>query len=147
MAERTERDVLHHLIEICRDGEQGFRAAANDVGDPALRSLFAELSAEWRRFGEALVPHLQRMGGREDGNGTNVGLLHRRWLMLKGLVSGHHDHAVVTEAERVEHAALNAYEEALNGTVPPTVRELIETQRDAIRDANDRIRATDMAHS
>ena len=28
MAERTEREVLHHLIEICKDGERGFRTAA-----------------------------------------------------------------------------------------------------------------------
>ena len=34
MAERTEREVLHHLIEICRDGERGFHAAADHVAAP-----------------------------------------------------------------------------------------------------------------
>jgi hypothetical protein len=52
----------------------------------------------------------------------------------------------VTEAERGEHAALNAYEEALNGMLPPTVTDLVEAQRDAIQDANERIRTVDTGH-
>ena len=40
MAERTERDALHHLIDICTDGERGFRAAAEAVSNPRLKALF-----------------------------------------------------------------------------------------------------------
>ena len=39
MADRTEREVLHHLIEICRDGERGFRAAAHHVTAPTVSDL------------------------------------------------------------------------------------------------------------
>lgn len=147
MAERTERDVLHHLIDICKDGERGFRAAADHVSDPALKSLFTDLATQRKRFAEDLLPHLQRLGGPPDAEGTSAGSLHRRWMLLKGLVPGDHDHHIVTEAERGEHAALGAYEEALNGMLPPTVSELIETQRDAMQEANDRIRAVDMGYS
>ena len=58
-----------------------------------------------------------------------------------------HDHAIVSEAERGEHAALNAYDEALHGMLPPTVTELIEAQQEAMHDAVDRIRAIDMGYS
>lgn len=147
MAERTERDVLHHLIDICRDGERGFRAAADHVGDPILKSLFMELATQRKRFADELLPHLQRLGGPPDAEGTNAGSLHRRWMLLKGLVPGRHDHHIVTEAERGEHAALDAYEEALNGLLPPTVSDVIEAQRDAVLHATDRIRAVDMGYA
>jgi uncharacterized protein (TIGR02284 family) len=142
MAERTEREVLHHLIDICKDGERGFRAAAEQVAAPVLKTLFADLAAQRKQFAAELGPHLQRLGGLADG-GTNAGTLHRGWMVLRGIVPGDHDHAIVTEAERGEHAALNAYKDALNGMLPPTVIDLVEEQRDAIRAANERIRTVD----
>ena len=142
MAERTEREVLHHLIEICKDGERGFRTAAEQVSAPVLKTLFADLAAQRRQFAAELGPHLQRLGGLADG-GTNAGTLHRGWMVLRGIVPGDYDHAIVTEAERGEHAALNAYKDALNGMLPPTVIDLVEEQRDAIRAANERIRTVD----
>jgi uncharacterized protein (TIGR02284 family) len=147
MAERSERDVLHHLIDLCRDGERGFRAAANHVIDPTLKSLFAELAAERQRFAEALQPHLQRLGGLPDADGTSAGTLHRQWMALKGYAPGNHDHHIVAEAERGEQVALDAYEDALNGMLPPTVMETVEMQRDAILKAVERIRTVDMGYS
>lgn len=147
MAERTEREVLHHLIEVCEDGERGFLAAADHVSAPGLKSLFTELAAERARFATDLVPHLQRLGGRTDHGGSGAGTLHRGWIGLKSLVPGHTDHAIVTEAERGEQAALDAYEEALSGMLPPTATTLIEAQREAMQKANDRIRSIDMGYS
>lgn len=147
MADRSERDVLHHLIDICKDGERGFRAAADHVSDPTLKSLFTELAEQRKRFAEELLPHLQRLGGPPDAEGTHAGSLHRGWMLLKGLAPGRHDHHIVTEAERGEHAAVKAYEEALHGLLPPTVSDLIEAQRDAMLRATDRIRAVDMKHA
>lgn len=147
MAERSERDVLHHLIDLCRDGERGFCAAADHVSNPALKALFTDLATERKRFAEALMPHLQRLGGPPDADGTSAGRLHRQWMLLKGLVPGHHDNRVVAEAERGEHAALDAYEEALNGMLPPTVVEVIEAQRDAIVKATDRLHTFEMGYS
>ena len=145
MAERNEREVLHHLIEICTDGERGFRTAADHVGAPVLKTLFADLAAQRKQFAEELVPHLHRLGGLPDG-GTNAGTLHRGWMLLRGVAPGDHDHAIVIEAERGEHAAISAYDEALNGMLPPTVTDLVEEQRNAIQQANERIRTVEMGN-
>ena len=142
MAERTERHVLHHLIEICRDGERGYGAAADQVTAPSLKALFADLAAQRRQFADELAPHLYRLGGLPDG-GSSAGTFHRGWMLLRGLVPGHHDQAIVSEAARGEHVALEAYDEALNGMLPPTVTDLVEMQRNAIQAANHRIRTAD----
>lgn len=145
--ERTEQQVLHHLIDICENGERGFIAAAGHVKNPGLKKLFLELSAERVRFAAELLPHLQRLGGRIDHGGTSAGTLHRGWIGLKSLASGHQDHAVVTEAERGEQIAIDAFDAALGGMLPPTVISLIEQQRDTMKKDNERIRSIDMGYS
>lgn len=145
--ERTEQQILHHLIDVCENGERGFLAAADHVKHPGLKKLFTELSSERAQFAAELLPHLQRLGGRSDHGGTSAGTLHRGWIGLKSLVSGHQDHAVVTEAERGEQLAIDAYEEALSGMLPPTVISLIEGQRDTMKKDNERIRSIDMGYS
>lgn len=146
--ERTEQQILHHLIDVCENGEHGFLAAADHVKNPALKTLFKELSAERARFAAELLPHLQRLGGRNDPGGTSAGTIHRGWIGLKSLLAGpHHDHAVVTEAERGEQSAIDTFNEALGGMLPPTVISLVEQQRDTMRRDNDRIRSIDMGYS
>lgn len=145
MADRTERDVLEHLIEICRDGERGFRAVAEYAHDPSLKALFMELAEQRRKFALDLVPHVNRLGGWTKWGGTSAGALHRGWMNLKAHVPGHPDHLIVAEAERGEHAALSAYDEALSGMLPPTVSGLIEAQREEIQLAQARILALDRA--
>lgn len=146
MVKRTEREMLQRLIEICRDGERGFLAAAEHVSQPELQTLFRQLAVQRKRFADELVPHLQRMGASPD-DGSNAATLHRGWIHLKGAMLGSPDHAIVTEAERGEHVALDAYQDALNGLLPPTVSELVETQRDAIEEATERIRTVDMRYA
>lgn len=146
MAERTEREVLHHLIDICRDGERGYRAAADHVTTPELKAMFADLAAERKRFADELTPHLYRLGGTAD-SGSSAAALHRGWMTLVGLVPGSHNHTVIAEAGRGEHVALDAYEDALKGMLPPTVTDIVETQREAIGKANERIRTYDMGYT
>jgi uncharacterized protein (TIGR02284 family) len=146
MAERNEREVLQHLIQVCKDGAHGFRTAADHVTAPSLKSLFTELANERTGFAAALLPHLQRMGGTSDDDGSSAAALHRGWMNIKGLVPGNHDHAIVTEAKRGEQAALNAYDEALAGILPPTVVTLVETQRDAMYKASERIHTVDIGY-
>jgi uncharacterized protein (TIGR02284 family) len=146
MNQDNERDVLHHLIEVCSDGARGFRTAADCARNPDLQALFAELADERSRFAADLVPHLQRMGGYTDTDGTSTGALHRGWLAVRALAPGNHDRAIVVEAERGERAALGAYDRALAGLLPLTVDWLVEAQREAVRKAHNRIAAFEVQH-
>lgn len=127
MRSQTERGTLNHLIELCRDGERGFRHAANHVQDPVLKTLFLEVAAQRERFVEALRPHAQRLGGDADADGTATGALHRGWMSLKDALGPHEDAVIVREAERGERAALGAFEDAIAGILPPESRDLIES--------------------
>jgi uncharacterized protein (TIGR02284 family) len=140
MAEHTEREVLEHLVEICRDGERGFRAAAQYVSTPELKALFTQISEQRHGFAYDLEPHVNRLGGSTLASGTGVGAVHRGWMNVKAHVPGHHDQTIIIETERGEHAAIKAYDDALSGVLPPTVIDLVEAQREEMRGTQMRIR-------
>lgn len=141
MSERTERGTLNRLIESCRDGERGFRHAANHVSSPALKALFLEIATERQQFVDALQPHAHRLGGETDADGTAAGALHRGWMSVRDTLVHHDDASVVKEAERGERAALAAFREAIEGLLPPESRELVESQYAEVRRAHERLKA------
>ena len=140
MADRTERDVLEHLVDICRDGERGFRAAAQHVHTPLLRGLLADLAEQRQTFVRDLQPHLNRLGGTTLSSGTRAGAIHRGWMNVKAHVPGHRDQTILAEAARGEHAAIKAYDEALNGMLPPAAIAIVEHQLGQLRLTQQRIR-------
>jgi uncharacterized protein (TIGR02284 family) len=141
MAERNEREVLNHLIETCKDGEHGFRYAANHVTTGAVKSLFLDIAQQRERFVEELLPHAHRLGGANEAAGTAAAALHRGWMTIKDTLTHHDEQAVIQEAVRGEQAAETAYKDAVGGMLPPTARDLIERQYKDIRIAHARVSA------
>ena len=140
MTDRSERAVLNHLIETCKDAERGFRHVAEHATDPALKSLFLDIASQRARFAADLLPHAQRLGGANAHDGTTGGALHRTWIDLRSAISRNDPTAALHEAERGEHFSRGVYENALEGILPPTAREVVETQYAELRKTADRLR-------
>src|SRR6478609_10263650 len=94
--------VLNGLIETLKDGQHGFRTAADDVKNPSLKSLFDELSMERGRF-IAELDHLVRSIGEDvEQAGSVAGVMHRAWINLKSALSSGSEHSILSECERGE---------------------------------------------
>jgi len=139
MTDRSERAVLNHLIETCKDAERGFRHVAEHATDPAVRSLFLDIASQRGRFAADLLPYAQRLGGANAHDGTAAGALHRTWIDLRGAISRNDPVAIVHEAQRGEHFSRGVYENALEGVLPPTAREVVEAQYAEMRKTADRL--------
>ena len=142
MAEHSERAVLNHLIEVCRDAERGFKTAAEEVQTPELRTLFLRLAEQRHQFADALLPHAQRLGGADVADGTSAAALHRAWIQVKAKLSANPERAVLEEAARGERFAVAAYDEAVHDILPPDTRDLVEEQDHDVRVASEQIMAT-----
>src|SRR5881227_4197682 len=95
--------VLDELIETLRDGQQGFRQAAESVSDPKLKSLFRDYSDQRSRFVTALQTEARKFGEKEpDNDSSAAGALHRGWINLKSTVTGGDEDAILDECERAE---------------------------------------------
>lgn len=135
MAWRSERDTVNRLIEICRDGAQGFRLAEVYVQTPELKRLFTDTAAQRETFAAELVPYARLLGGETGAQGSTSGALHRGWMTLKDTMIPFDEDAIVAEAVRGEATAANVYAEAIQGILPPVARDLIESQYQQILEA------------
>jgi uncharacterized protein (TIGR02284 family) len=112
---KKQNEVIENLIETLRDGQQGFKEAAESVKDPQLKSLFSEYSKQRARFLAELRNNVQSPDERETKvSGSAAGALHRGWINLKSAVTKGDDHSVLAECERGEDSAVEEYQKALN---------------------------------
>lgn len=143
MDRRDDRvlSALNELIETCRDGEYGFRHAADHVRSGEVKELFQGYATQRRHFAGELEEEVRRLGGEPEKGGSTSGALHRGWMDVKDAVAMNDDQAVVAEAERGEDVALQRYREALDGGLPPPARTTVQRQFSEVRQAHDRVRA------
>jgi uncharacterized protein (TIGR02284 family) len=127
--------VLNHLIEVCRNGQYGFRQGAEAVNDQHLAAILLGLSEQREQFAAQLRYQVSLNGGRPEDHGTLAGALHRRWIDLRSTVAPRVEHVVIAECERGERFALKAYSTALEAALPAPVRKTLEDQYLQIRAA------------
>jgi uncharacterized protein (TIGR02284 family) len=132
--------TLNALIETCKDGEQGFRTAADAIANPELKRLFTSFAEERARFTGELQAEVHRLGGDPERSGSVAGSLHRGWMNIKSAIAGKDDQTIIAEAERGEDSAKAAYERALASMLPTEVQTLVQRQFARVKAAHDRVR-------
>jgi uncharacterized protein (TIGR02284 family) len=137
--------ILNGLIETCKDGEEGFRLAAEKVKQQTLKTLFAEYNLQRAKFAKALQIVVSGNGEEPSTSGHLGGALHRGWISLKEALARDEDKAIIDECEAGEDAAVKSYREALAKPLPHEVRALVETQFVAVQESHAAIR--DLKHS
>ena len=133
--------TLNGLIETCKDGQNGFKEAAEGVERSDLKSLFYEFSQQRSQFAGELQSLVQSLGGDPENTGSVAAAIHRGWINIKSAVTGKDDGAILSECERGEDSAKNTYKNATEEALPANVMETVQTQYQAVLSAHDRIKA------
>lgn len=137
--------TLNNLVETCKDGQNGFRTAAEGIKDPNLITLFNTYSQQRAQFAAELQNEVRRLGGDPEETGSTAAVIHRGWINIKSAVTGEDEGAIISECERGEDAAVKAYEEAVD--LPADVKTLVDRQFVQVKEAHDRIRSLEKAKS
>jgi uncharacterized protein (TIGR02284 family) len=138
---RSIASVLNSLIETCKDGQEGFRSAAENVKSADFKSLFSELSMQRQQFAGELQRLVLSLGEKAETSGSLGGALRRGWMDLKAAITSGDEHAILVECERAEDAAVAEYREALDhDDLPDNVRSIIRQQFMGVQAAHDRVR-------
>ena len=139
---KKQNEILDNLIETLKDGQEGFKQAAEGVKNQQLKSLFHEYSRQRSQFVVELRSKAQSPDEREsEMSGSAAGALHRGWINLKSALSRGDEHAILAECERGEDSAVEEYKKALDDGLSPLAQELISRQFTEIKAAHDRIRS------
>jgi uncharacterized protein (TIGR02284 family) len=140
------RSTLNRLIRTCIDGQNGFESAAQNVGDLNLKRLFESYAQQRTEFATELQQELRLVGEEPTDRGHATAALHRGVMEVKAAVSGGDEGAIISECERGEDLAVEAYESALGVSLPDELRRLVERQFLRIKEAHDQIRSLEQAH-
>src|SRR5688572_27741601 len=79
--------ILNGLIQTCRDGQEGFRLAAEKIENSEFRRFFNVLSQQRGRFAQELQAEVHRLGGEPEETGTLTGWFHRGLISLEAAVT------------------------------------------------------------
>jgi uncharacterized protein (TIGR02284 family) len=141
--------TLNNLIETLKDGEQGFRTAAEGLTDPQAKAVFQQYSRERGQMAQELQAEVQKLGGDPEKAGSLSGSVHRGWINIKSAVTGKDDASIIAEAERGEDIAKKAFEEAGAASLPPSASAAVTRLTGRVREAHDRVRSMErsQAHS
>ena len=132
--------ILNDLIEMCRDGQEGFRTAAATFPQQRVSALFNIFSQQQARFLTELQAEVHRFGGDTNTNASVAGEVHRGWIDLKATINRGDQARIIAECQRREEAVMNNYQEALKADLPLDVQYVVKRQYMDIKDAYDRIR-------
>jgi uncharacterized protein (TIGR02284 family) len=132
--------TLNNLIETCKDGQNGFKEAAENVKSPELKEFFNKVSLERSQFVGDLQQQVHILGGDPEKAGSAAGSLHRAWINIKGTLMGKDDETILNEAERGEDSAVKAYEDALKQGLPANLNAILESQYRSVKQVHDRVK-------
>jgi uncharacterized protein (TIGR02284 family) len=142
MAQQKEIiSTVNGLIETLKDGEKGFKEAAEAVKDTGLKSLFDNFSQQRARFARELQDEANNLGeSKPERSSSGSGAIHRAWMDLKSAITSGDEHAILAECERGEDSAAKEYNDAMAIELGPPLREIISRQYREVKSAHDRIR-------
>jgi uncharacterized protein (TIGR02284 family) len=139
--------ALNDLIETLKDGEYGYKTAAEGIEKNEYKSLFNKYSEQRRQFAAELQNEVKRLNGDPKKSGSVSGSLHRGWIDIKSVVTSGDGSVIISECERGEDTAVEVYEEMLDRDLPADIQSIVEKQYTQVKEAHDRMRSLEKAMS
>ena len=135
------RSIVENLIEVCKDGQEGFRVAGESIDGTELKTLLAAFSLQRAQFAGALQAAAVQLGEHDPKNsGSLGGAIHRGWIDIKEAITGKDAYRILAECERGEDIAVKAYKEALEQGLPQDLEDLVGNQAIEVKATHDKVK-------
>ena len=124
---------LNSILEKTYDAERGFKKAAENVKNNALKNYFNSKAQERYDFGHELKSEIRSFGEKIDKGGSVAGTAHRTWMDIKAMFSFDDEESMLEEAIRGEKVAIEEYEDVITETsLPSQTKAILEAQKNKI---------------
>ena len=122
--------TLNKLIETCKDGQEGFRLAAEAITDDEdLKGFLFSCSLQRSKFAGELQNEIIGLGEPDPSETSTIkSALHRGWINLRTTLTGHDNHAILAECERGEDTAVSDYKKAIATNLSSPLSEIVNRQ-------------------
>ena len=140
--------VINHLIEISKDGEDGYLKSSEEIDNQELKQYLLRKSDQVKQSVIELQSLVRELGGKPADSASVGGKLHRMWIDIKTFIAQNDTLAVLEELERGEDVALHSFREASQKDLPINVAHVVsrllagaQRNHDEIRDMRNTARA------
>lgn len=132
---------LNDLLEKTYDAEKGFKKAAENIDNKALKNYFSRKAEERYSFGHELKSELKAFNQDIDKGGSATGTAHRAWMDVKALFSNKNEESMLEEAIRGEESAIGEYKDVLNDmNLPSSTKAVLSSQKSKIENGLSKIK-------
>ena len=138
---------LNELLEKTYDAEKGFKKAAENIENTALKNYFKSKAQERYNFGHDLKDEIKSYNQEIDKGGSLKGTAHRAWMDIKAMLSLDNEESMLEESIRGEKTAVKEYEDVLSEIhLPSSTKTLLETQKNKIEFGLENIKTLEDIH-
>jgi uncharacterized protein (TIGR02284 family) len=132
--------TLKDLIEILRDGQQGFKELGHRLQDAAAKRIFLEETQRRAEYAAELENELHRMGVHDvNVSPSHSGKVRLLWGEVQASLAGGQK-ALLSTAMRGDEIAGKAYADALKEDLPLPLREMLDRQLAHIERVQEKIK-------
>jgi uncharacterized protein (TIGR02284 family) len=140
--------TLQRLIDASRDAEKGYKLAAVDITDPAMKTLLLGHSKQRSGFAAELEECLREAGGRLQKRNARGTL--RGWVEVRAALPSRSDRMILEECDRGETVSRKTYDAAMQdvplASMPAPARVVVQRQYGALLAAQSEIRKVMWEH-
>ncbi len=116
--------IVNDLIEVCKDGQKGFKLATQAVRTRRVKNLFSQYAQQFLNFLSELKEWINQKGGNHRPT-SMLGALHRGWTNIKSIATSGNEAAIVMQCAYGDGAAVEMYKEALENSLPFELQEIL----------------------
>jgi uncharacterized protein (TIGR02284 family) len=139
----SDEKTTSDLIETLKNGEEGFRKAAEKLAEGPRADLSAEFvtfSQQRARFSAELAELAKSYGDDVPVRSTVPGAVHRGWMAVKDALTGDSPQAVLKAALTGEDHAVGEYEDAVKADISDGLRAVVTRQLTEVSSTRDRVK-------
>jgi uncharacterized protein (TIGR02284 family) len=136
--------VMHALQELaaaCRDGEDGYRGAAEATADPNLKLMLDQLARQRAQEADALDRLIREQGGQTGGRTADIdGYAHRLFASLRAALTNDDRAGALSEVARGESYVEAAFDRAKRLDLQGRERAIVQRLHETVKQSRDRVR-------
>lgn len=132
--------TLQDLLETSNEGERGFALAAKDNREPGVVDLLKEGEEAYRAAAVELQDQARLLGGAPEQRGAVKAHVYRGWISSKAVPVSRGTKSILEDCERGGDYARARYDDALKSELPESLRAIVERQCQRVTAIQGRVR-------
>ena len=135
-----ERTIVTHLMDVCKDGRDFYRNAADKIENNELENIFIDSANTRDVIIVSLQDYMKQQGESIEAEGTVTGKITSFFGELAATITPNTGKTLVTQLEEAEDRSLEEFQKAMDKNITPALKERIAHHKDDLQHTHFRMK-------